>query len=239
MFREIESCTRRTITDTETGGSHGEGGVGIQSYGISVTTLEEVFLRVAGCEFDETEYVSHNKALVLAESMVSEASHHTQNKASSPKLLWWHYKNVLAMIFTIMGRACSLIFNTVFSFLSFLGSYSFCITPRSTFWVHFRALLIKRAVSARRDRRTIVFQLLVPAVFLFLGLLLVRLKPHPDQQSVTFTTSEFNPLLQGGGGGGPITFNLSRPVAELVGYFLWLIFIYKLYVTLTNLYASE
>ncbi|KAI3949646.1 hypothetical protein MKW92_026942 [Papaver armeniacum] len=216
MFREIESCTRRTITDTETGGSHGESGVGIQSYGISVTTLEEVFLRVAGCEFDETEYVSHNKALVLAESMVSEASHHTQNKASSPKLLWWHYKNVLAMIFTIMGRACSSIFNTVFSFLSFLGSYSFCITPRSTFWVHFRALLIKRAVSAQRDRRTIVFQLLVPAVFLFLGLLLVRLKPHPDQQSVTFTTSEFNPLLQGGGGGGPITFNLSRPVAELV-----------------------
>ncbi|KAH7546540.1 hypothetical protein FEM48_Zijuj01G0211700 [Ziziphus jujuba var. spinosa] len=46
---------------------------------------------------------------------------------------------------------------------------------------------------------TIVFQLLIRAVFLVLSLILLKLKPHLDQQSVTFTTSIFNPLLSGGG----------------------------------------
>ncbi|CAA0837437.1 ABC transporter A family member 1 [Striga hermonthica] len=42
------------------------------------------------------------------------------------------------------------------------------------------------------------------------------IKPHPDQESVTFTTSHFNPLLTGGGGGGPIPFDLSLPIAKEV-----------------------
>ncbi|KAG5055117.1 hypothetical protein JHK85_007627 [Glycine max] len=45
---------------------------------------------------------------------------------------------------------------------------------------------------------------------------LEELKPHPDQQSLTLSTSHFNPLLSGGGGGGPIPFNLSLPIAEKV-----------------------
>ncbi|OVA04022.1 ABC transporter-like [Macleaya cordata] len=218
MFQEIESCMRRTGNSTETGGINGESCFGIESYGISVTTLEEVFLRVAGCDFDESEHMQHNKALDLPDPVVSEVSHYTQIKASYPRLLCGYYKKVLGMIFTIVGRACGLVFNTVFTFISFLSIQccSPCIFVRSTFWVHFRALLIKRAISARRDQRTIFFQLLIPAVFLFLGLLLLKLKPHPDQQSVTFTTSNFNPLLQGDGGGGPIPFNLSWPIAELV-----------------------
>ncbi|XP_022766656.1 ABC transporter A family member 1 isoform X4 [Durio zibethinus] len=43
-----------------------------------------------------------------------------------------------------------------------------------------------------------------------------ELKPHPDQQSVSFTTSHFNPLLSGSGGGGPIPFDLSWPIAKEV-----------------------
>jgi ATP-binding cassette subfamily A (ABC1) protein 3 len=70
--------------------------------------------------------------------------------------------------------------------------------------------------SARRDRKTIVFQLLIPAVFLLFGLLFLKLKPHPDQRSLTFTTSKFNPLLRGGGGGGPIPFDMSWPIAKEV-----------------------
>ncbi|CAH1449941.1 unnamed protein product [Lactuca virosa] len=37
---------------------------------------------------------------------------------------------------------------------------------------------------------------------------------HPDQPSITFTTSNFNPLLSGEGGGGPIPFDLSLPIAK-------------------------
>ncbi|KAF9619443.1 hypothetical protein IFM89_007018 [Coptis chinensis] len=59
--------------------------------------------------------------------------------------------------------------------------------------------------SELMDRRTVAFQLVIPAVFLFFGLLFLKLKPHREQLSVTLTTSEFNPLLQGGGGGGPVS----------------------------------
>jgi hypothetical protein len=61
-----------------------------------------------------------------------------------------------------------------------------------------------------------MFQLLIPAIFLFIGLLFMELKPHPDQIPLTLSTSYFNPLLSGGGGGGPIPFNLSFPIAEKV-----------------------
>ncbi|RVW16546.1 ABC transporter A family member 1 [Vitis vinifera] len=147
MFREIESCMN-SVHNSDRSGNEDKYNLGIESYGISVTTLEEVFLRVAGCDFDETECSKQEKLHVLPDSV-----------------------------------CCSC-----------------CFISKSIFWEHSKALLIKRAIIARRDRKTIVFQLLIPAVFLLFGLLLLKLKPHPDQQSVTFTTSHFNPLLRGGGG---------------------------------------
>lgn len=92
---------------------------------------------------------------------------------------------------------------------------------RLTFWRHSRALIIKRVVSAKRDKRTVMFQLIIPAVFLLFGLAFLRLKPHPDQSSIRLTTDYFNPLLGGGGGGGPIPFNLSLPIALQVIFSLF------------------
>ncbi|KAG0463336.1 hypothetical protein HPP92_019405 [Vanilla planifolia] len=86
----------------------------------------------------------------------------------------------------------------------------------SVFWLHFKALFIKRLISAQRDRRAVIFQLLIPAFFMLLGLLFLRIKPHPDQDSITLTTSHFNPLLTGGGGGAPIPFNLDYIISEKV-----------------------
>ncbi|CAI9277602.1 unnamed protein product [Lactuca saligna] len=43
---------------------------------------------------------------------------------------------------------------------------------------------------------------------------------HPDQPSITFTTSNFNPLLSGEGGGGPIPFDLSLPIAKQVSQYI-------------------
>lgn len=116
-----------------------------------------------------------------------------------------------------VGRISSLIISTIWSVIAFfiIKLCSCRIIKNSTFWKHSKALLIKRAISARRDRRTIFFQLLIPAVFLLFGLIFLKLKPHPDQYSLTLTTSYFNPLLRGGGG-GPIPFNLSLHIAEEV-----------------------
>ncbi|CAJ1912333.1 unnamed protein product [Sphenostylis stenocarpa] len=113
MFREIEGCMKKPGLNVELSGTGDKDSFGIESYGISVTTLEEVFLRVAGCDDDEVECFEENNHSLISDSVAS-------------------------------------------------------------------------------------------------------LKPHPDQQSLTLSTSHFNPLLSGGGGGGPIPFNLSLPIAEKV-----------------------
>lgn len=222
MFREIESCMRRSVGNSETRGCEDKDYLGIESYGISVTTLEEVFLRVAGCDYDEVECIERNERLLLPDAVISLASHDQAPKKILYSKLLGNYKCILGVISTIVGRACGLIFATVLSFINFLSMQCCCccFISRSTFWQHSRALFIKRMTSARRDRKTIVFQLLIPAVFLLFGLLFLKLKPHPDQRSLTFTTSQFNPLLRGGGGGGPIPFDLSWPIAKEIAQYV-------------------
>ncbi|KAL7097878.1 hypothetical protein ACP275_10G171500 [Erythranthe tilingii] len=217
MFREIERCMQRSNPSFGTSDCSGDSNFpGIESYGISVTTLEEVFLRVAGGDFDEIEsLVDDNNPLVITpDSGVDQPS---QNRICYSKVCK-HYSEVIGFIFSIMGKACSLFLAATLHVIKFISMQCCCscIFSRSTFWKHSKALLIKRAVSAKRDQKTIVFQLLIPAIFLLLGLLMVKIKPHPDQQSVTFTTSHFNPLLTGGGGGGPIPFDLSLLIAQEV-----------------------
>ncbi|XP_059646285.1 ABC transporter A family member 1 isoform X5 [Cornus florida] len=222
MFREIEGCMRRSGQIAETAADEPKHHLGIESYGISVTTLEEVFLRVAGCDLNEAEYLQDSKTLAVPDSLDSQACHnYAPNKMLLSKLCG-NYKKVIGVIFAIMERAWSLFFAIVLNFMNFLSMLCCCscICLRSAFWTHSKALFIKRAISARRDRKTIVFQLLIPAVFLLFGLLFLKLKPHPDQQSVTFTTSHFNPLLRGGGGGGPIPFDLSSPISKEVARYV-------------------
>lgn len=214
MFREIESCMQRSDPGFELTGYGDNVSLGIEGFGISVTTLEEVFLRVAGGDFDETK-CSNEK------SQVSPDNFHQPNhapKTTFQSKLCRSYFEVIGLIFSVIGKACSLFCATVLNVIKFLSMQCCCcgIFSRSTFWKHSKALLIKRAISAQRDRKTIVFQLLIPAIFLLLGLVFLKLKPHPEQQSVTFTTSFFNPLLTGGGGGGPIPFDLSLPIANEV-----------------------
>lgn len=219
MFREIERCMKRSGSTSEENDDEEKGYAMIESYGISVTTLEEVFLRVAGCDYNEAECLEPKNSVYSSSPVTSQVSHDPAPKGilHSDKI-FGNYKNILKFICTVVGKACGLIFATVLSFINFLGMQccSCCIISRSTFWQHCKALFIKRAISARRDRKTIVFQLLIPVVFLLFGLLFLELKPHPDQQSVNFTTSNFNTLLSGGGGGGPIPFDLSSPIAKEV-----------------------
>ncbi|GAV57854.1 ABC_tran domain-containing protein/ABC2_membrane_3 domain-containing protein [Cephalotus follicularis] len=221
MFREIESCMRRSVLKSEKSGGEDTNYFGIDSYGISVTTLEEVFLRVAGCHLDEDKCTKQGNSVVAPDFVLSQVSHEQSSKIVSHSKLFGNHKMVIGVMAT-MERACGLIVATVLSFINFLTMKCFCccIISRSMFWKHSKALLIKRAISARRDRKTIVFQLLVPSVFLFIGLLLLALKPHPDQMPITFTTSNFNPLIRGVGGGGPIPFNLSLPIAKEVAKYI-------------------
>ena len=207
---------------------------GIESYGISVTTLEEVFLRVAGCDFDEPGCVAQEKTFPAPGA--SQADEYcVPKKFPCAKLSRRFYGFVMIMCRTVR-RSCELFFAAVCCFINFISMRCCCtsVLSRSDFWQHSKALLKKRARSARRDQKTIVFQLVIPAVFLLFGLLLLKLKPHPDQQAVMFTTSNFNPLLYGGGG-APIPFDLSYSISKkvcrgvfisdfhIIYWFIWLV----------------
>ncbi|CAI9099895.1 OLC1v1036780C1 [Oldenlandia corymbosa var. corymbosa] len=217
MFREIEHYMRSPSTNGEGVGNGDDNCACIESYGISVTTLEEVFLRVAGGDFDATESLEEEKATAPPDCDTSDISQNYAPHVFRFKKCRTFFR-VAGILISIIIRSCTLFFATVFSIFRFLGMQCCCclMISRSTFWKHMKALLIKRALSAQRDRKTLVFQLLIPAVFLFIGLLFLNLKPHPEQQSITFTTSYFNPLLSGGGGGGPIPFDLSWPISQKV-----------------------
>ncbi|XP_028556093.1 ABC transporter A family member 1 [Dendrobium catenatum] len=217
MFREIESRIRRRNNEDNSTFVENDCG-GIESYGISVTTLEEVFLKVAGQRLDEVDYHQYQKSLNKTRTTDCQVSQSTLFGFSRSKRYWVHSCEFFRSLFCAAGQVFGLIISTIFGFaVRSLIKICCCGTiVRSALWVHLKALFIKRAISARRDRRTVAFQLLIPAIFMFMGLLFLRIKPHPDQDSVLLTTSHFNPLLSGGGGGGPIPFNLCHPAAEKV-----------------------
>ncbi|XP_031098016.1 ABC transporter A family member 1 [Ipomoea triloba] len=221
MFREIECFMKRSMPNSGIE-NRGEENLGIESYGISVTTLEEVFLRVAGGDFDQDESHEEIEGPVSCDTATLQPCQSYAQKRTFHSKLCGTYFRIICFIATIIGRASFLIITTVLSALRFLSMQCCCccILSRSMFWKHSKALLIKRAKSAQRDMKTIVFQLLIPAVFLLFGLLFLKLKPHPDQQSVTFTTSYFNPLLSGGGGGCPIPFDLNWPIEKEVANYV-------------------
>lgn len=218
LFREIENCieSRCNSTVIERENTAIEKYHCIESYGISVTTLEEVFLRVAGSDFDNNESYVSVKDNVDVEEILEPCFGSGDEKVCNIKGDRWLSTKTAKKIFSAVCSSFILILSTFCSILCLCRTKNHYVVDdaeRPPFWEHFKALVIKRAICARRDKRTIAFQLLVPALFLFLGLFLLKLKPHPDQICVTLTTDNFNPLLRSGGGGGPISFNLSLPIA--------------------------
>ncbi|KAK4797503.1 hypothetical protein SAY86_029829 [Trapa natans] len=218
MFREIESCMMGSSSSFVEGTA--ENLLGIESYGISVTTLEEVFLRVAGSEYHVAETFMPEQSAPSLNEAISLASNDQTPKLLFHNKVYASYQKAIWIPCDIIMRTFRLIVATILCFFNFLSVQCCSCCLFSIFWQHTKALLIKRFISARRDRKTIVFQLLIPAVFLLFGLLFLKLKPHPDQESVTYTTSHFNPLLRGGGGGGPIPFDLSWPIANEVAPYI-------------------
>lgn len=211
MFREIENCILESTLESP---SYSEKLPGIESYGISVTTLEEVFLRVSAQSFDCEDIIEDNVSHrvsggALSEGSLSSIAKQTLDFNFPFKLLSW--------VGCSLATVCCLVLNLLWSVINSVVVKFCCfgMITSSTFWKHCKALFIKRAVCARRDRRTIMFQLFIPAIFLLIGLLFLKLKPHPDEDSITLTSSYFNPLFRGGGG-GPIAFNLSLDIAKQV-----------------------
>ncbi|KAJ9543250.1 hypothetical protein OSB04_022957 [Centaurea solstitialis] len=195
MFREIESCMRKSDPHSISLEHEDCKDFGIESYGISVTTLEEVFLRVAGCDINDEELLEAKTNVAVLDSTPSQTCDgYVEDKRSSSKF-FGNYIVVVGLMLSTVGRACTL---SLAAALSLLNFGDIC--------------------SERPEDNC--FSVVNSAIFLFIGLLLLELKPHPDQPSITFTTSNFNPLLSGEGGGGPIPFDLSLPVAKELSHYI-------------------
>ncbi|ETO08909.1 ATP-binding cassette superfamily [Reticulomyxa filosa] len=59
------------------------------------------------------------------------------------------------------------------------------------FWLHVGAILQKRYRSAKRDYKTFLCQILIPSIFMLLGLLFIRIDWWQDQPLYYFNTQDF------------------------------------------------
>eukprot|EP01083_Nonionella_stella_P139348 424928_1 len=123
---------------------------GIQSYSISVTTLEEVFLRVAKGEGNEEDVEIMRRKSAMNVRQIKSARLSTMGDLHD------------SSEFEMNG------------------------TEDISFWRHFRALLIKRFHVAKRDRQTVLFQLVLPLVLLIAGCLACSLASGVNYPPVTF-----------------------------------------------------
>ena len=115
--------------------------IGIKEYGISVTTLEEVFIRVG----ERRDDYKHSNS-------ESNQQEETIQLISDP------HKD----------------------------------TDRSLFLTHFYALVTKRALYARRDKKFLICQVILPLVVVIIGLSLLLLKPDFNQPDLVLSPSHYN-----------------------------------------------
>jgi ATP-binding cassette subfamily A (ABC1) protein 3 len=168
-------------------------------YGISVTTLEEVFLRVG-----------HDQDI---EDMAKEKQRDSFDAASSRAALSHnHDDTVLIEVkpksddgsgveieMTSKQKHGSAANDDAASQAQAPSDVDFINNAKmvpTTFVSHLIALFVKRLSNARRDRRAITMQLLVPFLIILVGIGAIKLALDQSIRSVEVTTDEYNSPLQ-------------------------------------------
>jgi ATP-binding cassette, subfamily A (ABC1), member 3 len=153
------------------------GRLGLASYGISVTSIEDIFLQIA-------EGMGTSKGLGGVGSD-DDAPHHTTAIT---------VQNPLAANTASGGGASSSPFIDAGNdgVAAARAQAQVKQTAVGAFIQHFGALLAKRARYSRRDYRAMCCQLLVPIVLLVAGLAFIRAFAITDPPDYIFTTNDFN-----------------------------------------------
>eukprot|EP00743_Colponemidia_sp_Colp-15_P004647 GILK01005008.1.p1 GENE.GILK01005008.1~~GILK01005008.1.p1 ORF type:complete len:2608 (-),score=498.63 GILK01005008.1:139-7962(-) len=167
MFRELEDRKHELL---------------ILSYGISVTTLEEVFLRIARGDFGEREDVQtvrrlSERARNSLGSRTSFTAHLTDSMLRrSQKSIQFEEPQVVVKE--------PLETEEDYTWKSNMGE--------SLFFRHLFALIRKRYLYSRRDWKALIFELVIPVIVLILGLLLLQNIPFPPRNPYTFSVAKYN-----------------------------------------------
>ena len=149
---------------------------GIDSYGLSVTTMEEVFLKVAeGAAKAEAEAA----AAARASDTASQKPGKSRKKGSEPV--------TIDVVQPRMSHQPSLKDLQNAARKQRGGACTICLR-------HFRALFLKRFMYALRDKRTVVLQVLMPVIMVLAGLMLLKFGARTSFPGTTASTSHLNTL---------------------------------------------
>jgi ATP-binding cassette subfamily A (ABC1) protein 3 len=156
--------------------------LGVQSYGISVTTLEEVFIKIA--EEDDTAAAAAAAAAGGAPSIGT-----TPNTTST---------DPSSLAAPLME-----------------GGHGISGSRRRGWRQQLKAMLVKRALVSKRDKRGVLMQLVLPCAFILLGAVVIKSFPKTDLnkgQAITFTPQLYGAEMPFANGTGD--YNASVTAAE-------------------------
>ena len=159
-------------------------GYGVETYGIGVTTLEEVFLKVAelGAEAAAETAAEDGAGAALVQGGGAGS---VQGGAAA------------AGHAPASGKATKVSSAMEASRGEGKWKDDYVRDPnmdsQDFFVIHFKALLLKRFRVALRDKKAMVFQLLIPVLALLGGLLLLKLNPPLNPPALVISASGFNP----------------------------------------------
>ena len=142
----------------------------ISGYGVSVTTLEEIFMKIST---DAEEDISGDSPASVAMQQTGDTFEERADVVITPT------EDEFGQLYSI------------------IGDHPEADLPKkgiSLFREQFGALLFKKFHYARRDRRTMCFQFVLPVFFIGMALLLGRLRPPAQPEKVLSVEMFDNPL---------------------------------------------
>jgi len=139
-------------------------GLGLAGYSLSVTTLEEVFLKVASDEYD----MIHNSETSAVQRAPTRNQHNLYRRLSEEEIE--------------EARLETETFDALYTNIPALKKFS----------GQFGAMFRKRFQYARRDRKTICCNVLLPVLLLVTGLALMKLFPLPPPPEILLDVSQYH-----------------------------------------------
>uniref|UniRef100_A0A3B4YY19 P-type phospholipid transporter n=1 Tax=Seriola lalandi dorsalis TaxID=1841481 RepID=A0A3B4YY19_SERLL len=174
--------------------------LGISSYGLSDSTLEEIFLRVA----EETG--------VDAEPELQPESPHSRQPSSRQREEGQHF-SLVPLLFTEPQET---------DLLSGDGRGGIPLTGWWLMWQQLRALFVKRWLYTRRSRRGFFAQIVLPAVFVLIALLFSLIVPpfgkYPALQLQPWMYGEQYTFFSNDAPGNPAMENLQEALLDKPGF---------------------
>jgi ATP-binding cassette subfamily A (ABC1) protein 1 len=161
--------------------------LGLSSYGISVTSIEDVFLKIAEAQAIET---------AAAASHSLSAAYHASQGLLGGEPVKIEMPPVVRSFSASKGAGgvhpTAPASDEPASLESLRSLARVELSPLRAFFTHTYALLKKRSQYAYRDRRSQCYQILLPALLILLGLSLIQLGTSSTFIDFVFGLSDFN-----------------------------------------------